>query len=151
MIPADLEPLTRRAWLRSAALVGAAALDPAAAAAAATAAPAGGSPPGRVVFFDDPDLNLQTLFAFGAAAYAAAEFGEVMTAVQQTQRALNGVFYQAYYDAFLELGTRLDGFAGRALARGAPGHGTGSTSSRSRVSLPMSVLRPWDDGTDTGP
>ncbi|HVX21531.1 MAG TPA: alpha/beta fold hydrolase [Acidimicrobiales bacterium] len=69
-----------------------------------------------VTFFSNPTMQFQALFAFGAAAYGAGEFGEVLTAVNQVQAA--GAGFQSYYDAFVATGKRVAGLANRELRAG---------------------------------
>ena len=62
------------------------------------------------------DLDFETLFAFGGAGYGCAEFGELVTAVNQVNAA--GASYQTYYDAFLALARRTEALAADELAAG---------------------------------
>jgi dienelactone hydrolase len=62
------------------------------------------------------DLDFVTLFAFGSAGYGCAEFGELVTAVNQVNAA--GASYQSYYDAFWALAQDTAGQADRELAAG---------------------------------
>jgi hypothetical protein len=64
------------------------------------------------------DLDFETLFAFGSAGYGCAEFGELVTAVNQVNAA--GASYQTYYDAFLALAQRTAMLANQELAAGHP-------------------------------
>jgi hypothetical protein len=62
------------------------------------------------------DLDFDTLFAFGGAAYGCAEFGELATAVNRVNAA--GASYQTYYDTFLALARRVGAQADQELAAG---------------------------------
>ena len=62
------------------------------------------------------DLDFETLFAFGSAGYGCAEFGELVTAVNQINTV--GASYQAYYDTFLALANRTSALAGQELVAG---------------------------------
>jgi hypothetical protein len=119
-MPADtvrVKPSSRRDLLRRAA-AGSAGL--AAASALAPSAFAGGSRqrrPGKAQrFYDDEDLNFEALFAYGSAAYGAAEFGEVATITNRVNR--RGATYDAVYDEFTAYGDRLRHKAEEALAAG---------------------------------
>ncbi|MBS2537551.1 alpha/beta fold hydrolase [Catenulispora sp. NF23] len=87
----------------------------AASAAQATPAASAGAPALQGLF-TQPDLDFDTLFAFGGTGYGSAEFGELVTAVNAINAA--GASYQTYYDTFLPLATRLDRQAGAELAAG---------------------------------
>jgi hypothetical protein len=116
------------ALLGAAGLTGA--LVPAGAAAAATARRAlppepqvPATPPGPVPdptkgvsFFTNPTMEFQALFAFGAAAYGAGQFGEVLTVVNQVQAA--GPSFQTYYDSFVAMGQTVAAVADRELKAG---------------------------------
>jgi hypothetical protein len=85
----------------------------------AQAAAASGTDAGASVLqslFTEPDLDFDTLFAFGGIGYGSAEFGELATAVNAVNAA--GASYQTHYDTFLALATRLDSQAGAELAAG---------------------------------
>ena len=62
------------------------------------------------------DLDFETLLAFGAIGYGCAEFGELVTAVNQVNTA--AVSYQTYYDTFLALAQRIGTLADHELAAG---------------------------------
>ena len=62
------------------------------------------------------DLDFETLFAFGSTGYGCAEFGELVTAVNQVNAA--GASYQTYYDTFLALAQRTSALADQELAAG---------------------------------
>jgi dienelactone hydrolase len=65
--------------------------------------------------FTQPDLDFETLFAFGSAGYGCAEFGELVTAVNQIRA---GASYQTYYDTFWALAQRTSALADQELAAG---------------------------------
>jgi hypothetical protein len=67
---------------------------------------------GGLQFFTDPSLDFQTRFMFGAAGYGAAEFGEVVTLVNQANE--GGGTYQAFFDACSAMGARVASDARRA-------------------------------------
>ncbi len=76
-------------------------------------------PPRRVNYktlFTLSDLDFNTWLAFGSTGYGCAEFGELVTAVNQVNAA--GASYQAYYDAFLALARRTEALAAGELASG---------------------------------
>jgi dienelactone hydrolase len=62
------------------------------------------------------DLDFETLFVFGSIGYGCAEFGELVTAVNQINAA--GATYQTYYEAFRSLAKRIKALADRELAAG---------------------------------
>jgi dienelactone hydrolase len=66
--------------------------------------------------FTLPDLDFETLFAFGSAGYGCAEFGELVTVVNQINAA--GASYQTYCDSFLALAQRTSALADAELAAG---------------------------------
>jgi len=66
--------------------------------------------------FTLPDLDFDTLFAFGTIGYGSAEFGELVTAVNHINAA--GASYQTYYDTFLALAQRIGALADQELAAG---------------------------------
>lgn len=66
--------------------------------------------------FTMDDLDFETLFAFGSAGYGCAEFGELVTVVNQVNAV--GASYQTYYDAFLSLAQRVNALADEELAAG---------------------------------
>jgi hypothetical protein len=112
---------SRRSLLRTGILGGAAALIVAGGMGpvSATALTAGASPaaPRQLQsLFTLSDLDFETLFAFGSAGYGCAEFGELVTAVNQVNTA--GASYQTYYDAFLVLARSTDALAADELAAG---------------------------------
>jgi hypothetical protein len=81
---------------------------------AATTATTGAQPVQNL--FTLSDLDFETLFAFGSTGYACAEFGELVTAVNQINAA--GASYQTYYDTFQALANRTSALAGKELAAG---------------------------------
>jgi pimeloyl-ACP methyl ester carboxylesterase len=106
--------LGRRAVLGGAALAGGT-LALAACATGPPVRPPDGPVPGFRLFAE-PDLDFEASFALGAAAYGAAEVGEVLTVAERI-RGL-GASYETFVDQFLLLGRRLAGEADGALARG---------------------------------
>lgn len=114
-------PHSRRSLLRAglagggaAALVAAGGIGtPGGTARAATAAT--GTAPVQDLF-TLPDLDFDTLFAFGGIGYGSAEFGELVTAVNAINAA--GASYQAYYDTFLALADRTSALASEDLKSG---------------------------------
>jgi dienelactone hydrolase len=62
------------------------------------------------------DLDFETLFAFGSIGYGCAEFGELVTMVNQVNAA--GASYQAYYETFWAFAKRIEALADRELAAG---------------------------------
>jgi hypothetical protein len=62
------------------------------------------------------DLDFENLFAFGSIGYGCAEFGDLVTVVNQINTA--GASYQTYYDAFWALAQRTRALADRELAAG---------------------------------
>jgi dienelactone hydrolase len=119
---------SRRSVLRAGALGGGAAVVLAAwragtaggttpadrAALAAAASPAAPQP--MQDLFTLPDLDFETLFVFGSIGYGCAEFGELVTVVNQINA--TGASYQAYYESFRALARRIEATAGRELAAG---------------------------------
>jgi len=121
---------SRRALLRAGALGGGAAavlaagigtLAPVTGAAAASSSTA---PSPVQDLFTLSDLDFETLFAFGSIGYGCAEFGELVTVVNQINGA--GASYQTYYESFWALARRTEALADaeaaaghRAAARGA--------------------------------
>lgn len=112
---------SRRSLLRTGGLAGGAAavlavsagaLAPAPAAAAAPAA----APPPLQNLFTLPDLDFETLFAFGDAGYGCAEFGELVTVVNQVNAA--GASYQDYYENFWALAQRTSALGDAELKAG---------------------------------
>jgi hypothetical protein len=96
-------PVSRRALLGAGAATGVGALlGPAVSAGAARSHPR----PRRseVEVFSDPTINLQVLFALGAAAYGASEVGEVFTAIDQIRS--RGSSDRAVFEVFLDWGRR---------------------------------------------
>jgi hypothetical protein len=65
---------------------------------AALAAATSPAPPLMQNLFTLPDLDFETLFVFGSIGYGCAEFGELVTVVNQINAA--GASYQTYYEAF---------------------------------------------------
>ncbi len=120
-VHADALGFSRRRLLGSALAAGttaaAAGLLPGfgAAARAASPGPSPDIPPAPVPIFDDPDLTFQCLFAFGAAASGASEFGEVATAVHRIKA--QDERYSAYYAEFAALARRTTGLARDAESR----------------------------------
>jgi dienelactone hydrolase len=84
------------------------------AALAAAASPAAPQPMQNL--FTLPDLDFETLFVFGSIGYGCAEFGELVTAVNQVNAA--GASYETYYEAFWALARRIETLAGLDLAAG---------------------------------
>ncbi|HWC82766.1 MAG TPA: alpha/beta fold hydrolase [Pseudonocardiaceae bacterium] len=119
--PAEGPRHSRRSLLRAGVLGGSAAAAMAvsgtATAAPAVAATAPATPALLQNLFTQPDLDFETLFAFGGAGYGCAEFGELATAVDQIN-GTTGASYQAYYDAFLALAQRVNALADQELAAG---------------------------------
>jgi dienelactone hydrolase len=118
---------SRRSLLRTGALGGAALLAAAAyrggaagtapadrAALAAATSPA--APPPMQNLFTLPDLDFETLFVFGSIGYGCAEFGELVTVVNQINAA--GASYQTYYEDFWALAGRTEALAAGELAAG---------------------------------
>jgi dienelactone hydrolase len=118
--------LSRRSLLRTGALGGGAAVLAAYSAGtadgtapvgrAALAAATSPAPPPMQNLFTLPDLDFETLFVFGSIGYGCAEFGELVTVVNQINAA--GASYQTYYEAFRDLAGRTATLAGQALAAG---------------------------------
>jgi Acetyl xylan esterase (AXE1) len=116
--PAPPHP-PRRSLLRAGVLGGGAAAV-LTAAGSATGAPAASaadaSPSPMQNLFTLSDLDFETLFAFGSIGYGCAEFGELVTVVNQVNAV--GATYQTYYDAFLALAGRTAALADSELAAG---------------------------------
>jgi dienelactone hydrolase len=75
---------------------------------AATAAPAKQAKPEKraaTVFFKDPELNFQMLFALGGAGAGVSEVGEVLATFDRIHA--KGDTYRATYEGFLRLGRGL--------------------------------------------
>lgn len=90
---------------------------PAAPARRGEAASANGSQTANATaYFEDPTLNLQTLFALGSAGYGISEVGEVLAAIDRITA--KGAAYQSYFDEFLALGRSLAGQAEEAERHG---------------------------------
>jgi hypothetical protein len=114
----------RRSLLRAGVLGGGATLlaagagSASSAAAAATTAPTAPAtaPAPMQNLFTPADLDFETLFAFGSAAYGCAEFGELLTAVNQINAA--GASYQTYYETFWALAQRTAALADAELKAG---------------------------------
>jgi dienelactone hydrolase len=126
---------SRRSLLRTGVIGGGAAAVLAAAgtgtgapAAAAAAASSAATQPLQNLF-TQPDLDFETLFAFGSAGYGCAEFGELVTAVNQINA--EGASYQTYYDTFWALAQRTSALADQELAAG---HQAGARSAYLRAS-----------------
>jgi dienelactone hydrolase len=115
-------PASRRSVLRAGLVGGGVAAILAAGGAAAVggtarAAEASAAAPGPLQnLFTLSDLDFETLFAFGSIGYGCAEFGELVTVVNQINAA--GASYQTYYDAFLALAQRTSALADHELAAG---------------------------------
>lgn len=114
---------SRRSLLRAGVLGGGAAavLAVSGTASAAPAAPVpattlSAAPSRMQNLFTMDDLDFETLFAFGSTGYGCAEFGELVTAVNQVNAA--GASYQTCYDAFLALAKRINAVADEELAAG---------------------------------
>lgn len=122
----------RRSFLRAGALgAGMTAVAAGSAAAPAAAAALGRARSGRVppfALFAQPDMNFETLFTIGAAGYGAAEVGEVVTAVNETNA--RGASYQTLFDTFWHLANRV---AEIADGEGAAGHGVSARSAYLRA------------------
>jgi len=117
----SLEFSSRRSVLRagviggsSAALLGAGRVEATAQAAAPPSAVATSQPLQSLFTLSDLDFN--TLFALGGIGYGAAEFGELVTAVNAVNAA--GASYQTYFDTFVALAKSVDAQAGQELAAG---------------------------------
>jgi pimeloyl-ACP methyl ester carboxylesterase len=112
---------SRRSLLRSGAFGGAAALVSAGglgalSTAALAAEPSPGAQHQLQNLFALSELDFETLIAFGAAGYGCAEFGELVTAVNQVNTV--GASYQSYYDAFLAVAQAVGSLADHELAAG---------------------------------
>jgi pimeloyl-ACP methyl ester carboxylesterase len=107
-------PVGRRAVLRAAALGAGGSIALSACAAPARPAPAGPVPGFRL--FAEPELDFEASFALGAAAYGAAEVGEVLTVVERIRG--RGAAYETFVDGFLMLARRVATEGDAALARG---------------------------------
>jgi pimeloyl-ACP methyl ester carboxylesterase len=111
--------LNRRSLLRAGMIGGGAAATLAAAGAGTgteASAAATATPSLLQNLFTQPDLDFETLFAFGSAGYGCAEFGELVTVVNQINAA--GASYQTYYQAFWALAQRTGTLADQELAAG---------------------------------
>ena len=113
---------SRRSLLR-AGVLGGGAIAVLAAAGTGTGAPAAAAAGGPAAapqqlqnLFTLSDLDFETLFAFGSAGYGCAEFGQLVTAVNQVNAA--GASYQTYYGTFLALAQRTSALADRERAAG---------------------------------
>jgi dienelactone hydrolase len=116
-----LSRFSRRSLLRAGALGGGAAVALAAGtamgASAATSPSAPSAAPSPVQnLFTLSDLDFETLFAFGSIGYGCAEFGELVTVVNQVNAA--GASYQTYYASFLALARRTSALADAEVAAG---------------------------------
>ena len=112
---------SRRSLLRAGVLGGGAAAVLAAGAGTVASAPAAraatsAAPSQLQNLFTLADLDFETLFAFGSAGYGCAEFGELVTVVNQINAA--GASYQTYYENFLALAQRTSALADAELAAG---------------------------------
>jgi dienelactone hydrolase len=113
---------SRRSLLRAGVLGGgavaalAAASTVTGASAAASASVSSAVSPQMQNLFTLSDLDFETLFAFGSAGYGCAEFGELVTVVNQINVA--GASYQTYYENFLALAQRTSALADAELAAG---------------------------------
>ncbi|HEX4787479.1 MAG TPA: acetylxylan esterase, partial [Actinospica sp.] len=140
---------SRRSLLRAGVLGGGgAALLGAGGAGAATAQAATGSGTAAAAqplqnLFTLADLDFDTLFAFGGIGYGAAEFGELVTAVNAVNAA--GAGYQSYYDVFLALAQRIDAQAG---AESAAGHTASARSAYLRAASYYDLCLFFILGTD---
>ncbi len=104
---------SRRSLLRTGVVgAGAAALL----AAGGTSALAAAAPQPMEDLFTLSDLDFETLFAFGSIGYGCAEFGELVTVVNQINTA--GASYQTYCDAFRALAKRIGALGDHELAAG---------------------------------
>ncbi len=80
--------------------------------------------PGLSPFPQEDDLNFETLFAYGEAAYQAGEVGEVGATVAAVQAAITAggagalPAYQPYFDSFMALAQRVRKNADDELAAG---------------------------------
>jgi pimeloyl-ACP methyl ester carboxylesterase len=86
---------------------------------ATAAAPAKKAKPEKraaTVFFKDPELNFQMLFALGGAGVGVSEVGEVLATFDRIHA--KGDTYRATYDEFLRLGRRLHVQADKELSAG---------------------------------
>jgi dienelactone hydrolase len=86
------------------------------ASAAASASASSAVSPQMQNLFTLSDLDFETLFAFGSAGYGGAEFGELVTVVNQINAA--GASYETYYGSFLALAQRTSALADAELAVG---------------------------------
>lgn len=107
---------SRRSLLRAGVLGGGAAALLAAPGTASAATVPAATPSRMQNLFTVDDLDFETLFAFGSAGYGCAEFGELVTVVNQVN--VTGASYQTYYDAFLSLAQRVNALADDELAAG---------------------------------
>ncbi len=126
-LAADDQPVSpghsRRSLLRAGVLGGSAAamaagigtLTSLTSATPAAAAPSAAPPPLQNLFAVS-DLDFETLFAFGSIGYGCAEFGELVTVVNQINTA--GASYQTYYESFWALAQRTSALADAELAAG---------------------------------
>jgi cephalosporin-C deacetylase-like acetyl esterase len=121
--PAGLGSRYSRRSLLRAGVAGGGAAALLAAAGTVTGAPAAAAAEGSSAapqqlqnLFTLSDLDFETLFAFGGAGYGCAEFGELVTAVNQINAA--GASYQSYYGTFWGLAQRISTLADQELAAG---------------------------------
>ncbi|HEX5713308.1 MAG TPA: alpha/beta hydrolase [Solirubrobacterales bacterium] len=113
--PDPQSTLNRRHLLGGALAAGGAAVlaGPAGALAAPKDAKGKGTPPGKganekrpaTVFFKEPALNFQMLFALGAAGYGASETGEVLATFDRVHG--KGDTYRATFEEFQRLGRQV--------------------------------------------
>jgi hypothetical protein len=124
-LAADDQPVSpghsRRSLLRAGVLGGSAAAAMATGMGALTsatpAAAASSAAPSQLQnLFTLPDLDFETLFAFGSIGYGCAEFGELVTVVNQINAA--GASYQTYYESFWALAQRTSALADAELTAG---------------------------------
>jgi Esterase FrsA-like len=69
-----------------------------------------------LTFFADPALDFNARFALGAAGYACADVGEVVTAINAANQA--GATIQSFVDAFSGLADRTGAYASQARSSG---------------------------------
>lgn len=112
---------SRRSLLRAGALGGGAAAVLAGgigtlASTTGAAAASSAAPSAMQNLFTLSDLDFETLFAFGSIGYGCAEFGELVTVVNQVNAA--GASYQSYYESFWALAQRTSALADAEVAAG---------------------------------
>jgi Alpha/beta hydrolase family len=116
-----LSRFSRRSLLRAGALGGGAAVALAAGTATGASAATSPSAPSAAPspmqnLFTLSDLDFETLFAFGSIGYGCAEFGELVTVVNQVNAA--GASYQTYYESFWAAAQRISALADAEVAAG---------------------------------